>query len=149
MIEKIFFSSLGSDWRKETDREIGGYITLVNTTIEPLNVDKYQQIFTNTEKEVTKLFLAQSTVDIEIIQNFEEPLLNMSSVVEQKLAASRIIQYIEQRGASPVSFKAPLVYLVKPKPQLILALSIVLGGFLGIAFILMRKAIKSRTPSDF
>ena len=55
---------------------------------------------------------------------------------------------IENAGTSAVSFKTPKLHLVRPKAKLILTLSIVLGGFLGVATVLTLNAIKSRTPSE-
>lgn len=85
-------------------------------------------------------------MDFEIIQEFDEPLLNTDSSAEKLLEAHQIIFQIENAGTLAVSFKNPNLYLVLPKTTLILALSIVLGGFLGAVTVLARNAVKSRKP---
>lgn len=148
LVEDILREVVGSDWRKESNQEIGDYLTLETATETPLNAEEYWQIFLLAEKEVVDILLTQIKIDLSIIQNFEEPLLNTNSAAEQTLAAIRNIQQIEQVGAKPVSFEPPLVYLAQPKTPLIISLSLVLGCFLGMTFVLVRKAIISCTSAE-
>ena len=85
-------------------------------------------------------------MDFAIIHDFDESLVNTNSSAEKLLEARQIILQIENTGTLAVSFKNPNLYLVRPKTKLILALSIVLGGFLGAATVLAHNAVKSRKP---
>ena len=147
LIEKTLLSVMGPDWRKEDDGdgEIGGYLTLASATETPLNSEEFKHILSKAEKEVTKLLLMRSKLDIGIIEKFDQPLLNTDSAAAQSLAANRIVGQIEQLGFEPISLENSIVELVRPRTPLILALSLVLGGFLGSAFVLARRAITSRT----
>ena len=148
MVERILFSSLGSEWVKESNADLGGYITFKTATKNPLDIEVYQQIFDTIGTSVNEIILAQYKLNFDIIQEFDEPLLNTDSSAEKLLEARRIIFQIENAGTLAVSFKNPNLYLVQPKTKLILALSIVLGGFLGAATVLARNAIKSRKPLE-
>ena len=94
---------------------------------------------------MAKLLLMRSKLDMDIIEKFDEHLLNTDSAAAQSLAANRIVSQIEQLGFEPISVENSMFELVKPRTPLILALSLVLGCFLGSAFALVRKAIISRT----
>lgn len=145
LIEKTLLSVMGPDWRKEANGDIGDYLTLATATETPLNSEEFKHILSKAEKEVAKLLLMRSKLDISIIEKFAEPLLNTDSAAAQSLAANRIVSQIEQLGFEPISLQNTMFELVKPRTPLILALSLVLGGFLGSAFILVRRAINSRT----
>ena len=146
MVERILFSSLGSEWVKESNVELGEYATFKTASRNPLDIEVYEQIFDTIRKSVNEIILAQYKLNFDIIQEFDESLLNTNSSAEKLLEARRIIFQIENAGTLAVSFKNPNLYLVRPKTKLILALSIVLGGFLGAATVLARNAVKSRKP---
>ena len=146
MVERILFSSLGSDWVKDSNVELGEYVTFKTASRNPLDIEVYEQIFDTIGKSLNEVILAQHKLDFEIIQEFDEPLLNTNSSAEKLLEARRIIFQIENAGTLAVSFKNSNLYLVRPKTKLILALSIILGGFLGAATVLARNAVKSRKP---
>ena len=79
MIERILFSSLGSDWVKDSNVELGEYVTFKTASREPLNIEVYEQIFDTIGKNLNEVILAQHKLDFEIIQEFDEPLLNTNS----------------------------------------------------------------------
>ena len=145
LVEKTLLAVMGPDWRKEANGEIGDYLTLATATETPLNSEEFKHILSKAEKEVAKLLLMRSKLDISIIEKFDEPLLNTDSAAAQSLAANRIVSQIEQLGFEPISLQNTMFELVKPRTPLVLALSLVLGGFLGSAFVLVRRAIISRT----
>ena len=59
------------------------------------------------------------------------------------LNAKRVIQSIDN-GQSAITFGSVSVVKSSPKVSLILALSVVLGGMIGVFFILVRNAITKR-----
>ena len=79
MIERILFSSLGSDWVKDSNVELGEYVTFKTASREPLNIEVYEQIFDTIGKSLNEVILAQHKLGFEIIQEFDEPLLNTNS----------------------------------------------------------------------
>ena len=147
MVETVLFSSLGSEWVKENNQEIGEYITFKTANKNPLDIEVYEQLFDTIGKSVNEKILAQHKLDLNIIQEFDKSLLNTNSAAANLLEARRVIFQIENAGTSAVSFKTPKLHLVRPKATLNLTLSIVLGGFLGVATVLTLNAIKSRKPS--
>ena len=147
MVETVLFSSLGSEWVKENNQEIGEYISFKTANKNPFDIEVYEQLFDKIGKSVNEKILAQHKLDLNIIQEFDKSFLNTNSAAENLLEARRVIFQIENAGTSAVSFKNPKLHLVPPKAILILALSIVLAGFLGVVTVLTLNAIKSRKPS--
>jgi len=133
---------------QKKSQEIGEYITFKTASKNPLDIEVYEQLFDTIGKSVNEKILAQHKLDLNIVQEFDKSLLNTNSAAENLLEARRVIFQIESAGTSAVSFKTPKLHLVRPKAKLILTLSIVLGRFLGVAFVLTLNAIKSRKPSE-
>ena len=59
--------------------ELGEYVTFKTASRNPLDIEVYEQIFDTIGKSLNEVILAQHKLDFEIIQEFDEPLLNTNS----------------------------------------------------------------------
>ena len=83
--------------------------------------------------------------ELKIIETrFKDLTSAESSIVQTVLSIDRYIDSAEN-GDNVLSIEHPSVpKKVAPKSSLILALSLVSGGFIGVAYVLIMKAIKTR-----
>ena len=90
-------------------------------------------------------YVSRANDELKIIKtHFEDLTSAESNIVQTILAIDRYIASAEN-GDDMLSFKRPSVpKKVSPKVSLILALSVVLGGMVGVFFILVRNAIAKR-----
>ena len=102
-----------------------------------------------TDELLKKRYIADSEKTME----FYKLQLSKARAREHREALATLIAQEDQRlilaskgshfVAKPLTAPTISLQAVFPKPSLILALSVVLGGFLGAAFVLVRKAFKS------
>ena len=71
MIERILFSSLGSEWIKESNVDLGEYVTFKTASRNPLDIEVYEQIFDTIGKSLNEKILAQYKLNFDIIQEFK------------------------------------------------------------------------------
>ena len=90
-------------------------------------------------------YVSRANDELKIIETrFKDLSLADSTVVETVLSIDRYIASAEN-GDNVLSVERPSVpKKVAPKSSLILALSLVLGGFIGAAYVLVMKTIKTR-----
>jgi uncharacterized protein involved in exopolysaccharide biosynthesis len=143
-----------SKWMNEVfssseDRDTG-FLTLSAETTEPaLMVD----VITRATQETDQLLKERYVATAEQTVSFYQQQLNKARAREHREALAKLIAQEDQKlmlaskgsyfVAEPIT--EPYVSLgpTSPKASLVLALSVVLGGFLGAAIVLIRKAFKS------
>lgn len=94
---------------------------------------------------LTNDYVSRASDELGIIEaRFNDLTSAESSIVETVLSIDRYTASAKT-GAKVFSVQRPtLPKKVEPKSSLVLALSIVLGGFIGCAYVLLRKAIGAR-----
>lgn len=136
---KRFLSLLGNSWSKEKKSS-----TLSFSTSAPLEQNQYDVQIQQANTALTNEVYLEATTELALIQTeLTDALLGTERVATNMLNAKRIIQSIDS-GQSVISFGSVSVVKSSPKVPLILALSIVLGGMVGVFFILVRNAITKR-----
>lgn len=134
--EKRLKAFLGAGWSKEKKRSEFSFITQ-----EPSNVDYYLDEFQKHNQAITNEMLNEANTELLLIQTeIDDALISTERVATNTLNAKRIINSINN-GELAISFSTPSITKSSPKVTLILVLSFVLGGMLGVAFILVRDAI--------
>jgi len=90
-------------------------------------------------------YVSRANDELKIIETrFKDLTLAESSIVQTVLSIDRYIASAE-KGDNVLSIERPSTpKKVAPKSSLILALSLVLGGFIGAAYVLIMNAIKTR-----
>ena len=63
------------------------------------------------------------------------------------LDAKKVVRALSG-GALAIEFGNPSIVQVAPKKSLVLALSVVLGGMIGVIFVLIRSAVRTRRKAD-
>ena len=140
---------MSSAFSTSIDRDTG-YLTFTSETIKP-------------ELSLKIISRAASVTDLLLKERFIISAEKTMSFYQQKLAAARAREHREalakliaqedqklmlaSKGsyfvAEPLTTPSVSLYPTSPKSSLILALSVVLGGFFGAALVLIRKAIRS------
>ena len=94
---------------------------------------------------LTKEYVGRASEELLIIgSRFRDLGRTESGIVESVLSTDRFVVAVE-RGAKVINIHRPAKpKKVSPRSSLTLALSIVLGGMVGVFFILVRNAIKKR-----
>lgn len=134
---KRFLSLLGNSWEKKSS-------TLSFSTSAPLEQNQYDVQIQQANTALTNEVYIEATTELALIQTeLTDALLGTERVATNMLNAKRIIQTIDS-GQSVISFGSVSVVKSSPKVPLILALSVVLGGMVGVFFILVRNAITKR-----
>ena len=131
------------------DRDTG-FLTLSAETAQPtLMVD----VITRATQETDQLLKERYVATAERTMSFYQQQLSRARAREHREALAKLIAQEDQRlmlaskgayfVAEPIT--EPYVSLgpTSPKASLVLALSVVLGGFLGAAIVLIKKAFKS------
>ena len=135
---KRFLSLLGNSWSKKSSS------TLSFSTSAPLEQNQYDVQIQQANTALTNEVYIEATTELALIQTeLTDALLGTERVATNMLNAKRIIQTIDS-GQSVISFGSVSVVKSSPKVPLILALSVVLGGMVGVFFILVRNAITKR-----
>lgn len=133
---KSLISLLDEGWEKK-----GSELSI--TIKDPLDANSYNEKFLQLNRLLTEDTYDEAQNELYLIQNeLTEAFLSTEIVATNMLNAKRIIQSIDG-GQSVVSFGSASVE-PSPKVELILALSIVLGGMIGVSYILVRNAIRKR-----
>jgi LPS O-antigen subunit length determinant protein (WzzB/FepE family) len=130
------------------DKETG-FLVLKSTTSQPeLMIHLMQMTAKTTDDLMKNRFIIRS----ENTASFYNKQLSKARAREHREALATLLAEEDQklilalRGqhfiAEPVTIPSVSLYPTSPKSSLVLALSIVLGGFLGSAFVLVRRAIR-------
>lgn len=136
---KRFLSLLGNSWSKGKKSS-----TLSFSTPAPLEQNQYDVQIQQANTALTNEVYLEATTELALIQTeLTDALLGTERVATNMLNAKRIIQSIDS-GQSVISFGSVSVVKSSPKVSVILVLSVVLGGLVGVFFILGRNAITKR-----
>ena len=136
---KRFISLLGNSWSKDKKSS-----TLSLSTMSPLEQSDYEVQIEQASTALTTEVFVEATTELALIQTeLTDALLSTERVATNMLNAKRVIQSIDN-GQSAITFGSVSVVKSSPKVSLILALSVVLGGMIGVFFILVRNAITKR-----
>ena len=136
---KPLISLLGNSWSKEKKSS-----TLSFSTMFPLGQSDYEVQIKQASTALTTEVFVEATTELALIQTeLTDALLSTERVATNMLNAKRVIQSIDN-GQSAITFGSVSVVKSSPKVPLMLALSVVLGGVIGVFFILVRNAITKR-----
>ena len=136
---KRLISLLGNSWSKEKKSS-----TLSFSTMFPLGQSDYEVQIEQASTALTTEVFVEATTELALIQTeLTDALLSTERVATNMLNAKRVIQSIDN-GQSAITFGSVSVVKSSPKVPLILVLSVVLGGMIGVFFILIRNAITKR-----
>ena len=134
-----FVESLGSGWSLNSK---GNTITFSTPT--PSAVNAYEDILSNALTSTNEALRSEAISELASIESvLNDNVLATERVATNMLNAKRVIQSIDN-GQSAITFGSVSVVKSSPKVSLILALSVVLGGMVGVFFILVRNAITKR-----
>ena len=127
-----------------TSKNKGGSFVLVKSN-NLLILDNFFKYATHINKLLTNEYVVRANEELKIIESrFNELSLADSTIVQTVLLIDRYI-VMADKGANALSIQPPTMpEKVSPKPTLILAMCVVLGGMIGVFFILVRNAIKKR-----
>ena len=130
---------LPSGWVKANKQD-----RLTLETLFPESDDTYQTKFRDISKSVSQDLLAQAQSDVEIILNeLPTTLQSTEAVAVQMLNAKKTVRALIG-GSYAIDFGTPGITQVAPKKSLIMVLSIVLGGMIGVMYVLIRSAVRNR-----
>lgn len=134
-----FVERLGSGWSLNSK---GKSITFSTPT--PSAVNAYEDILSNALTSTNEALRSEAISELASIESvLNDNVLATERVATNMLNAKRVIQSIDN-GQSAITFGSVSVVKSSPKVPLILALSVVLGGMIGVFFILVRNAITKR-----
>ena len=139
-------------WDKDFDETVAsfswGYPKITLQITEPKSFQFYQEMLDGVLDEVsTDLSVEASRVRNVLAQPVLDNIEQTEIATQLSLKSQMVGDWLQDNGHSigsfvilPDSFAAP----ISPKKSLILALSLVLGGFVGAAVVLVRKVIRDR-----
>ena len=112
------------------------------TTITPLLLGDYEILIEGASKRLTALVRGEAEAELESIKSISNSsLYGTERVATNMLNAKRVIRTVDS-GKGVINFGPVSITTVSPKKPLVLALSVVLGGMLGVVFILVRSAFR-------
>ena len=122
----------------------GGYFVLVKSNQLSVLVDFFKYA-THINTALKKEYIQRAKQELNIIETrFKDFSTANDSIISNILSIDRYIVSAEN-GSSVLAIQRPTKpKKVSPKSLLILAMSVVLGGMVGVFFILMRNAITKR-----
>ena len=139
---KQLMESLDSNWNL-TDKNS----KLVLSTEAPLNVKTYDDVFYKLNQTITNQIYNEALDEVTLIKTeLNDALMNTERVATNILNATRIIKAIDS-GQKAISFGSVAIKKTSPKVPLVLALSILLGGMIGVVFVLVNNSIRKRKES--
>lgn len=143
-----------SNWLKEAfstseDRDTG-FLTLSSESETP---DLILAVMARVATETDRLLKERYIANAEQTMTFYQSKLAAARAREHREALAKLIAQEDQKlmlaskgsyfVAEPLTTPGISLYPTSPKASLVLALSVVLGGFFGAALVLVRKAIRS------
>ena len=134
-----FLALLGGTW-SQTKRSFN-----LPPTLKPFSdTQPYIDEFERHNQTITAEILYDAEVEVALIQNeLSVSLSSTERAATDFLNAKRAIRSIKN-GQKAFSFSSASITKTSPKVSLTLALSIMLGGFIGVFFVLVRNAINKR-----
>lgn len=132
-----FLFLLGNSWRQKSS-------TLSFSTTSPLYPSEYKSQIEGANTALSNEIYTEAKHEIKLIQTeLKETLLSTEVVATNMLNAKRVVWFIDN-GTSAISFGSVSVVKSSPKVSVILFLSVVLGGIIGVLFILVSNAAAKR-----
>ena len=138
--KKLAFNSLKNNgWA--VDKK-GSLLSLSITT--PLDVTEYEAQLESVNEVITNKIYTDAKNEYALIKSeLPEYLFNTDFAFKYTLPPKMIIRAIDS-GQSALTFAAVSVSKIPSKVFLILSISVVLGGTIGIVFVLFRNALHNR-----
>ena len=129
----------GSGWSLSAN---GGTITHTTSTL--LSVNAYEDALSNALMSTNEALRGEAISELDSIESLSnDNVLATERVATNMLNAKRVVLSIDS-GKDAISFGSISIVKSSPKPRLILALSAILGGFVGVSSVLIRNAITKR-----
>lgn len=136
---KRLMTLLDGDWSKAKEST-----KLSLTTHTPSDVDYYADLLQRYNQTITSEMLNEANDELTVIQTeLNDALLGTERVATNMLNAKRLIQSIDS-GQTAIAFGSPSITKSFPRVALIVAMSVVLGGMIGVFFIFVRNVIRNR-----
>jgi len=138
---KQLMENLDSDWNliKKSN--------LVLSTEAPLNVKTYNDVFDKLNQTITNQIYNEALDEVTLIKTaLNDALMSTERVATNILNATRIIKAIDSEQKA-ISFGSVAIKKTSPKVPLVLALSILLGGMIGVVFVLVKNTVRKRKES--
>ena len=143
-VSKQLMEDLDSNWNL-TNKDS----KLALSTESPLNVKTYDDVFDKLSQTITNQIYNEALDEVTLIKTeLNDALMSTERVATNILNATRIMKAIDS-GQKAISFGSVAIKKTSPKVPLILALSIVLGGLIGVVFVLVNNTIRKRKESAF
>ena len=134
-----FMEGLGSGWRLSAKSD-----AITHTTSTPSSVNAYEDALSKALMSTNEALKGEAISEIEAIESLSnDKVLATERVATNMLNAKRVVLSIDS-GQNAISFGSVSVVKSSPKVPLTLALSVVLGGMIGVFFILFRNATTKR-----
>jgi len=142
-----------SDWMRDAfsaseDRDTG-FLTLSSETAKP---EMILAVMERVTQETDRLLKERYIQNSEQTMGFYQQQLARARAREHREALAKLIAQEDQKlmlaskgsffVAEPLTNPSVSLHPTSPKASLVLALSVVLGGFFGAALVLIRKALK-------
>ena len=116
-------------------------------TEKSLSVKKYNEVFEKLNKDITNQIYNEALDEVNLIKTeLNDAFISSKVAVTNILNAKRIIKAIDS-GQNAISLGPVNMNKISPKVPLILVLSIILGGMIGVAFVLVNNTIRKRKES--
>lgn len=120
---------------------------LALSTEVPLSVKTYDDVFDKLSQTITNQIYNEALDEVTLIKTeLNDALMNTERAATNILNARRIIKAIDS-GQKAISFGSVAIKKTSPKVPLVLALSILLGGMIGVVFVLVNNSIRKRKES--
>jgi len=120
---------------------------LALSTEVPLSVKTYDDVFDKLSQTITNQIYNEALDEVTLIKTeLNDALMNTERAATNILNARRIIKAIDS-GQKAISFGSVAIKKTSPKVPLVLALSILLGGMIGVVFVLVKNTIRKRKES--
>ena len=120
---------------------------LALSTEVPLSVKTYDDVFDKLSQTITNQIYNEALDEVTLIKTeLNDALMSTERAATNILNARRIIKAIDS-GQKAISFGFVAIKKTSPKVPLVLALSILLGGMIGVVFVLVNNSIRKRKES--
>ena len=137
---KQFMEDLDRNWNFKNSK-------LVLSTETPLNVKTYDDMFDKINQKFTNEIYKEALDEITFIKNeINVTLLKTDRDAYNMLNGWRIMKEIDS-GQKALYFGSVAIKKISPNVPLILALSIVLSGMIGLVFVFFNNTIRKRKDS--
>jgi hypothetical protein len=138
--QKQVKENLDSNWNIQKNN-------LVLITQSPLNIKTYREMLDKITQKLTSQIYKEAVFEIAFIKNeLNVNLINKDQVAVNMLHATRVIRNIDS-GEKAIFFGPTSIEQISAKLPLIFFLSIVLGGIIGIAFVVVNNTNRKEKES--